>query len=89
MWVQQIKGRLRVLEVACWTTDHYHPCLNPGVGIFEGCFNIDFASLPLEVVRPIYPTMCTNVAVKHKSSSSIDQAGTTYMGKIFKLSISN
>jgi len=42
-------GHLRGLAVACWTTDHYHPCSNLGVGISEGCFVFDFASLPLEV----------------------------------------
>ena len=41
------------LTVACWVTDHYHPCSNLGVGISEGCFIFDFASLPLEVARPI------------------------------------
>ena len=46
-------GRLRGLAVACWTTDHYHPCSNLGVGISEGCFIFDFASLPLKVARPI------------------------------------
>ena len=46
-------GRLRGVMVACWITDHYHPCLNLGVGIPEGSFIIDFASLPLEVVRTI------------------------------------
>ena len=46
-------GRLRGLAVACWTTEHYHPCSNPGVGISEGCFVIDLASLRLEVARPI------------------------------------
>ena len=40
------EGRLRGLAVACWTTDHYHPCSNLGVGISEGCFIFDFASLP-------------------------------------------
>jgi len=30
----------------------------------------DFASLPLEVARPIYPTMFTKVAVKSSSLSS-------------------
>ena len=25
-------GRFRGLAVACWTTDHYHPCSNLGVG---------------------------------------------------------
>ena len=64
------KGRLRGLAVACWTTDHYHPCSNPGVDISEGCFVFDIASLPLEFARPIQPTMCTKVAVKHQSSSS-------------------
>jgi len=29
------------------------PCSNLGVGISEGCFIFDFASLPLEVARPI------------------------------------
>ena len=38
----QGKGRLRGLAVACWTTDHYHPCSNPGVGISEGCFVFHF-----------------------------------------------
>ena len=46
-------GRLRALPVACWTTDHYGPCSNLGVGISEGYFIFDFASLPLEVARPI------------------------------------
>ena len=43
---------------------------NLGVGISEGCFILDFASLPLEVTRPIQPTMCIKVAIKHQSSSS-------------------
>ena len=46
-------GRLRGLAVACWTTNHYHPCSNLSVGIFEGCFVFDFVSLPSEVARPI------------------------------------
>jgi len=46
-------GRLRGLAVACCTTDPYHPCSNPGVGISEGCFVFHFVSLPLEVARPI------------------------------------
>ena len=29
------------------------PCLNLRVGISEGCFIFDFASLPLEVAQPI------------------------------------
>jgi len=48
-----IEGHLHGLAVAYWTTDHYHPCSNLGVGISEGCFVFDFASLPLEVARPI------------------------------------
>jgi len=47
------RGALRGLVVACWTTDHYHPCSNPGVGISEGCFVFHLVSLPLEVARPI------------------------------------
>ena len=43
--------RLGGLAVARWTTDHYHPCSNLGVGISEGCFTTDFASLPLEVAQ--------------------------------------
>ena len=30
--------KVRGLAVACWTTDHYHLCLNLGVGISEGRF---------------------------------------------------
>jgi len=45
-------GRHRGLAVAWWTTNHYHPCANLGVGISEGCFIFDFASLPLEIARP-------------------------------------
>ena len=54
------------LAVAFLITDHYHPCLNLGMGISEGCFVFGFASLPLEVTRPMW----TVVAVKHQSSSS-------------------
>jgi len=43
------RGRLCDLAVACWTTNDYHPCSNLGVGISEGCFIFDSASLPLEV----------------------------------------
>jgi len=39
--------------VACWITDQYHPCSNLRVGISEGCFIFHFASLLLEVARPI------------------------------------
>ena len=45
--------RFRGLAVACWTTYQYHPCSNLGVDISEGCFIFDFASLPLDVARPI------------------------------------
>ena len=48
--------------VVCWITDHYHLSSNLSVGIFEGCFIFDFASLPLEV---------TQVAIKHQSLSRI------------------
>ena len=33
--------------------NHRSPCSNLGVGLSEGCFIIDFASLPLKVARPI------------------------------------
>ena len=65
-----IKGASVSLVVACWTTDHYHPCSNPDVGISEACFVFHFVSLPLEVARPILPTLCTKVAVKRQSSSA-------------------
>ena len=32
-----------------WITDHYHMSSNIGVGISEGCFSFDFASLALAV----------------------------------------
>ena len=54
----------------CWIPDHYHPCSNPGEGISAGCFIFDFTSLPLEVTRPIQPTLCTKVAANQQSSSS-------------------
>jgi len=53
IYLDEYKGRLRGLAVACRNTDHYHPCSNPGVGISEGCFVFHFVSLPLEVARPI------------------------------------
>ena len=59
-----IEGRLRSLAVACWTTDH---SLSP---VLESRRGHIFASLPLKVARPIQPTMCPKVAVKHQSSSS-------------------
>ena len=71
-------GRLRGLAVACWTTDHYHPCSNRGVGISEGRFVFHFVSLPLEVARPVQPTLCTKVALKRQSSSSSSSSSITY-----------
>jgi len=46
-------GHLRGLAVACWTTDHYLLCSNLDVDISESCLIFYFASLPLEVARPI------------------------------------
>ena len=40
-----IKGRLHGLTVACWITDHYHPCSYLGVGISERCFIFEFADV--------------------------------------------
>ena len=62
--IASLKGPLIGLVIVCWTTYHYHRRSNLGVGISVGCFIVDFASLPLQVARPIYPTMFTNVAVK-------------------------
>ena len=45
-----------------WTTDHYHPSSNIGLGISEGCFIFHFGSLLLEAARPILPTTCAKVA---------------------------
>ena len=64
------EGTSVVQLVARWTTNHYHLSSNLGRGIFQGCFIFDFASLPLEVARPIQPTVCTKVAIKHQSTSS-------------------
>ena len=44
MWIIVIVYRLRGLAVACWTTDHYQPGSNLGVGIPECCFIFDFTS---------------------------------------------
>jgi len=51
------KGRWKPhgLAVAYWNTDL-------GVDKSEGCFIVDFAILPLELARRIWPTMCTKVA---------------------------
>jgi len=51
--------------------DHYHLSSNHGVGVSEVCFVFDFASLPVEVARPIYPIICTKLAVKNQSSSDV------------------
>ena len=53
------------------------------MGISEECFIFDLASLPLEVARPIYPTMCTKVAVKRQSSSLISDITETRIIKIW------
>jgi len=45
-------GGLSSLAVAYWTTNYYHPCSNLGMGISEGCFISDLASLPLKVAGP-------------------------------------
>ena len=44
---------------------------------YAKCFNPELAlhfpqTIPLVVARPIYPTMCTKVVVKHQSSSSCE-----------------
>ena len=44
------RGASVVKLVARWTKDHYH---HFRISISEGCFIFDFASLPLEVARPI------------------------------------
>jgi len=46
-------GTSVVKLVVRWTTDHYHLSSNFGMDISEGCLIIDFASLPLEVTKPI------------------------------------
>ena len=52
-WLQLARFLCHFKWVACWTTDHYHPCSNPGVGIYEGCFVFHFVSLLMEVARLI------------------------------------
>ena len=47
--------------------DAVHRQLNYCSSISKGCFIFGFASLPLEVTRPILPVMCTKVAVKQQS----------------------
>jgi len=56
-------------HISRWITDHYHLSLNLDVGISERCLSFHFVSLPLEVARPIYPTMCTNLAVQSLSAA--------------------
>ena len=34
--LSMVAGCLRGLTIGFWTTDHYHPCSNLGVGISEG-----------------------------------------------------
>ena len=41
----RVDGTSMVWLVALWITDHYHLSSNLGVGISEGCFVFDFASL--------------------------------------------
>ena len=49
-------GRLLGLTaIVHWITDHYRLSSNLGVGISEGCFIFEFASLPSEVDRPNEP----------------------------------
>jgi len=47
-----------IVMIARWITNNNHLSSNLGVGISEGCFIFDLASLPLEVARLIEPTMC-------------------------------
>ena len=47
------EGTSVVQPVARWITVHYHLSSNLGVGISEGCFSFDIASLLLALVRPI------------------------------------
>ena len=47
-------GSLRGLAVACWTTDHYHPCSNIGVGISEGCFVITLGGRSAHLAYPVH-----------------------------------
>ena len=61
-------GRLRGLAVACWTTDHYHPCSNLGMGISEGCFTLTSLHYLWRSLDP-FSFPCTQ-AVKHQSSET-------------------
>ncbi|KAK2162424.1 hypothetical protein LSH36_99g07034 [Paralvinella palmiformis] len=51
-------GRLRGLAVACWTTDHCHPCLNLSVGLSEGLVFLSFRS---ETKRALLPNEVTSL----------------------------
>ena len=75
-----IQGRLLCLAAVCWTTDHYHSCQNLGVGISEGCFIFDSASLHLEVARPIQPHRV------HKSGRKTSITITQILYKLRRLS---
>ena len=61
-----------VKQVARLATNLNRLNSNLGVAMSEGCFIFDFPSLPLEVGRPIKPTPCTKVAVKHQPSNHSD-----------------
>ena len=66
-------GGIRGLAVACWTTDHYHPCSNLGVGISEGCFIFDKGGrkTPIIIViitTPLSHSVCVCVCVIYQPS---------------------
>jgi len=50
---------------------YYSSRFKPGRAMSEGFFIFHFASLPLEIARLIYPTLCTKVAVKQQHLASI------------------
>ena len=55
--------------VACLTTYHYNPCLNLGVGIYEGVFSLTLLHYLWRVIGP-YSLPFAQVAVIHQSSPS-------------------
>ena len=61
------KRRLRGLAVACWTTDHYHPCSNLGWAYLKV---VSSFTSPHYLWRSLGPFSLPKVAVKHQSSSS-------------------
>ncbi|KAK2143518.1 hypothetical protein LSH36_834g00067 [Paralvinella palmiformis] len=67
---------LRGLAVVCWTTDHYHLCSIRGLGISEGCFIFDFASLPLEKPKKAgkSSTKKSKRNIRQRESSSSESA---------------